>query len=148
MNTTTAAATVSDLFGEVISTYTRAQAIANGSLVDLSGLAAEYGVRWPVAITRAAHTDTIAWDDATKPGCLQDETGRAWDVLTMMRTVLPKACAQVQEQGYPGVRVPFRVLRVPATGRGTRPRLAELVLHLGAGDDAEPVITIMLPNED
>lgn len=38
---------------EVIHAYTRAQAIEDGVLVDLSGLASEAGFRWPLAVTQA-----------------------------------------------------------------------------------------------
>lgn len=38
---------------EVISVYTRAQALEDGVLVDLSYLAREAGFRWPLAVTRA-----------------------------------------------------------------------------------------------
>ena len=40
-----------DLFGESISVYTRAQAIANGVLVDVSDRAKRYAIRLPVALT-------------------------------------------------------------------------------------------------
>ena len=42
-----------DVFGEVISAYTRAQAIEDGILVDVSETAREAGIRYPVALTRA-----------------------------------------------------------------------------------------------
>ncbi len=42
----------SDVFGEVISSYSRAQAIEDGVLVDISGLAREAGFRYPVAVSR------------------------------------------------------------------------------------------------
>lgn len=146
----TAAASIEDIFGEVIYSYSRADALRDGVLVDVSTLASEYGVRWPVAMTAAAHLATVAWDErieARKPGYTgQDETGRCWDVLTMMRRMLPAACEQAQQQGYG--RVPFRVLCVPSEGAGVRARLTELALHVGPGDEGEPVITIMLPNED
>ncbi len=36
-------------FGNVISTYTRAQAIEDGVLVDAGSMAQEAGFKWPVA---------------------------------------------------------------------------------------------------
>jgi len=44
-----------DLFGEVIHAYTRADAIADGAIVDVSAAAREAGIRHPVALTRACH---------------------------------------------------------------------------------------------
>jgi hypothetical protein len=42
--------------------------------------------------------------------------------------------------------VPFGLLRVPQ--RGKKPELVQLIMHIGPGDNAEPVITIMQPGED
>jgi hypothetical protein len=39
---------------EVISRYTRADALRNGVLIDVSAPAREAGFRWPVALARAA----------------------------------------------------------------------------------------------
>ena len=41
------------LFGEVIYTYTRAQAIEDGVLIDATEMAKETGFKWPVALTAA-----------------------------------------------------------------------------------------------
>ena len=41
------------VFGPPIHTYTRAQALADGVLVDAGPLAKEAGFRWPVALTQA-----------------------------------------------------------------------------------------------
>ena len=71
-------------FGEVISTYTRAQAIADGVLVDAGSMAKEAGYRWPVALTTAAWRDCVAWTDADSEAQVhQDPSGRLWDVLFM-----------------------------------------------------------------
>lgn len=133
-----------ELFGDnVISSYSRAEAIVDGVLVDVSELAAEAGLRWPVALTAAAHADAVAWTEeiaAAKPGALQDETGRLWDVLTMTVFAIRRA-----PSGSRRVRVQLQ--RVPVAGRGTLPRLAELTAVVGPGDTPDPVITIMLPWE-
>lgn len=50
-----------------------------------------------------------------------------------------------------GDRVTFRVFRIPNEDRGRQwneAELIELALHIGPGDEAEPVVTIMLPRED
>ena len=51
-------------FGKVISVYTRAQALADGVLIDAGPMAREAGFRWPVAITAAAWADCVTWSDA------------------------------------------------------------------------------------
>ena len=69
-------------FGNVISTYTRAQAIEDGVLVDVGSTANEAGFKWPVALTSAAWADCVAWtDDDSQKQVHQDQSGRLWDVL-------------------------------------------------------------------
>ncbi len=71
---------------DLISSYTRAQAIADGVLVDVTETAKEAGFRCPVALTRAAWADCVAWSEAdTRRQVPQDEAGRLWDVLWMAR---------------------------------------------------------------
>jgi hypothetical protein len=58
--------------------YSRAEAIADGVLVDVSEVANEAGLRFPVALTRAVWERCVA----VPPGvACQDEAGRLWDVL-------------------------------------------------------------------
>lgn len=134
---------MTDLFGPIISTYTRADAIGDGTLVDVTETAREAGFKIPVALTRAVWTDCVEWTDATDRRkhefTGQDEAGRLWDVVWVARVRAARAPATD--------RVPFRVLRVPPQGRGLKARLVSLVAHVGPGDNAEPVITIMQPDE-
>ena len=133
---------LSDLFGPPISIYTRAEAIEDGSLVDVTETAREAGFTVPVAITAAAWADCVAWDDddTKRHNTPQDEAGRLWDVLWMTR----HACGR----GSNSDRVAVQLYRVPRTGTGHKARLTELQCLIGPGDDAEPVITITLPDED
>ena len=129
---------LSDVFGPVIHSYSRADAIRDGVLVDVTDAATEAGFRVPVALTAAAHHDAVIWNPAN--GAHQDPTGRLWDVLMTAR----------QAAGWePGAqRVTFHVLRVPNQPGEQVATLTALDLHIGPGDDAEPVITILLPEED
>lgn len=122
---------------EVIHTYTRAHALADGALVDVSETAREAGFRWPVAMTAAAWADAVAWTE--DHGAHQDTAGRLWDVLTMARLAT--------QRGGRGDRTSFQVLRVPNTPGATRPRLTTLQLLCGPGDTGEPVLTITCPGE-
>jgi len=71
-------------FGNVISTYTRAQAIDDGVLIDAGAMAREAGFKWPVALTSAVWADCAAWsEDDNRQQAYQDESGRLWDVLFM-----------------------------------------------------------------
>jgi hypothetical protein len=128
------------LFGEPIYVYTREEAIADGTLVNVSEVAREAGFRIPVALTAAAWADCVAWSKVDSERQIsQDEAGRLWDVLWMSS----RAARHAQ-----GERVPFQLYRVPRGGRATKPRLATLHLHIGPGDAGEPAITILMPGED
>lgn len=132
--------TMAELFGEPISTYTRAQALDDGFLVDVSEMAKEAGFRFPVALTRAAWADCVEWSEAdSKRQTYQDEAGRLWDVLYM-------ASLAARRNGSSELR--YQLYRVPKGGRGVRPRLVTLQMQCGPGDEGEPVITIGLPGED
>lgn len=129
-----------DLFFGPIHTYSRAQAIEDGLLVDISEIAAEAGFRLPVAMTRAVWADCVEWsEEDSRRQVYQDEQGRLWDVVWM--------AAQAARRGQ-GNRMAFQLYRVQRGGKSFRPRLVTLHLHIGPGDDPEPVITIMLPGED
>jgi hypothetical protein len=67
----------------VISRYSRAQAIADGELVDVTETAREAGFRYPVAVTRAL------WERYIVPSAAlqeqgQSASGRLWDVLNVL----------------------------------------------------------------
>jgi Family of unknown function (DUF6573) len=53
---------------EVIHTYTRAQALADGALIDISPLATEAGFRYPVAVTAAVWHILEPSDDLARLG--------------------------------------------------------------------------------
>lgn len=131
---------LTELFGPVIHTYTRTQAIADGVLIDVTDTGREAGFIHPVALTAAAWAEAVAWTRDNDE--YQDEAGRLWDVLTMARVTIRRPGTQEQD------RVEFRVLRIPNTPRATRPRLTSLVIHIGPGDASEPVLTVMTPTED
>jgi len=121
---------------EVIHCYSRAQALEDGGLIDVSAIAKEAGFRFPVALTAAVWGDCVAWQGCSEKAA-QDEAGRLWDVLAM---------ATYQTRRVHEDRAVFTVLRVPRGGRQAEP--VRLVAHIGPGDQGEPVITIMQPGED
>lgn len=139
-DTQNATISLADLFGEPISTYTRAQAIADGSLIDVSERAKEAGFRFPVALTAAAWAECVAWSASdTARQTYQDEEGRLWDILWMASQAAKRAS---------GDRLAFQLYVVPRGGKSVKPRLTKLKMLCGPGDEAEPVITIGLPHED
>jgi len=123
----------------IISAYTRAQAIEDGMLVDVTETAREAGFRYPVAMTSAAWSDCVAWtDEDTQRQAPQDESGRLWDVLWMAKLAARRG----------GTEILYSLHRIPRGGRGQKPKLTQLKMVCGPGDTPEPVITIMLPDED
>ena len=68
--------------------YTRAQAIEDGMLIDVTETAREAGITIPTALTAAVWERCVAVPE--KATC-QDEMGRLWDVLTVLRfTIMPE----------------------------------------------------------
>ena len=127
---------------EIIHRYTRAQALDDGFLIDVTETAREAGFMWPVAMTTAVWQDCVAWNEEdTKRQTPQDESGRLWDVLFM-------ASRAIKAARHNGTRLSFHVLRIPRGGKARTPRGVALHLVTGPGDDAEPVVTIMQPGED
>jgi hypothetical protein len=127
----------------VISTYTRAQALGDGFLVDVSELAREAGFKLPVAITQALWTDIESIPERDKG--IQDVTGRLWDVLFMGAHAIRREVAQ---GGGDSDRVDYQLI---LTLQGDAP--GEEVLYpvkilIGPGDDGSPVFTILKPHED
>lgn len=120
---------------DLIDVYTRAQALEDGVLVDVSATAVEVGIKFPVAVTRAVWDDVVEPDESAKKHC-ESVRGRLWDVLWMLR----KAIAA---QGG-GSTITYRVIAT----KGGRKHTIELKSVCGPGDTPEPVITVMLPNED
>lgn len=127
-------------FGPVIYGYSRAQAISDGELVDVSKMAKEAGFTVPVALTSAAWSDCIEWSDRdSSRQTHQEESGRLWDVLWM---------AHLAARRSEGGTVAFSLYRVPRGGKGRMPRKVTLHIHIGPGDGAAPVITVMMPGEE
>ena len=141
-NKTPASPGCHNLFGEVIYSYTRAQAIEDGVLIDATEMANEAGFKWPVALTVAAWSDCVAWSDAdNEHQVYQDQSGRLWDVLFM-------ASFAVRTANNANRQLQFDLQRIPRNGQSTTSQRLTLKLILGPGDGGEPVITIMLPGED
>ena len=122
---------------DLIHRYTRAEAIADGVLVDVSATAREAGIRWPVALTRAVWERCVS----VPAGVVgQDEAGRLWDVLWLLRWSIGLC-----EGGACEVRF---AVHVRNDNRERTPPLVRLKAVSGPGDQGEPVLTVMLPHED
>ncbi len=128
---------LTELFGQPIYTYTRAQAVADGLQVEVTKTAAEAGIRFPMFITRAVYDTYVT----VPPGVTgQDEAGRLWDLVWMTRFAIIRS--------KPGVdRLPVALY---VRNDDVRSRLVKLVAVCGPVDfdDPAPAITLMMPDED
>ena len=114
---------------EVIFTYSRKQAIADGVLVDLSRIDV-VRQHWKAPMACTSTVWNIIERALQTEG--QDLNGILHDLSTMAKLAIRKAGSVEQ--------VFFTVIIV-----GTK---HSLKLHIGPGDRAEPVLTLMLPEED
>lgn len=136
---------------EVISSYSRAQALADGVLDDARALVPdepnfvdEAGFRCPVAMT--ASVAALVLPTELEAGNGQDVKGRLWDLLNMARFARPRP---LPDEGCDWLfRCIFAVERDrPGVARRAHPTYT-LKANIAGGDDGEPVVTIMLPTED
>ena len=124
-------------FGEIIYSYTRKQAIADGVQVEVTKTAQEAGIKFPMFLTRAVFDAFVAVPDGVTG---QDEAGRLWDIIWMTRFAI------LRSHGHTD-RLPV-ALYVRNDNRAAK--LIKLIATCGAldMDDPQPAITIMLPTED
>jgi len=124
-------------FGEVVYTYTRAQAVADGFQVEVTKTAHEAGIKFPMFLTRAVYDSFVTVPEGVTA---QDEAGRLWDLVWMTRFGIIRA--------RPGVdRIPV-ALYVRNGNRAAK--LVKLIAQCGPTDidDPAPAITVMMPDED
>ena len=129
-------------FDPVISVYTRAQAIEDGILVDVSETAREAGFNIPVAVTRTIWSRLVALPENYQG--FQDERGRLWDVLWMARHYALRA----SDSDRVRMCVLVRDIRKDLRDSNRPPRKHFPIVAIGAGDADEPAITIMFPEDD
>ena len=124
---------LTEIFGEPIYSYTRAQAIEDGMLVDVSEAAKIEGFTYPVALTSAVWESVVAVPEGLKN---TDEVGRLHDLLWMLKL----ACRQTK-----GDTLYFTV-QVLVGERAKRNVKLKSQCH--PNDDGSPCITVMLETED
>ena len=123
-------------FGNLIYSYSRAEAIADGVLVDVTEQAKATGFKLPTVVTDNLYHHYIE-PPAGLAGEGQSVTGRLHDLLTL-------ALFAAKRAGNSD-RVYFKVSFLMSPGRL---ETVEVIAHIGPGDTAAPVLTIMLPEDD
>lgn len=147
---------------DYLHTYSRADAIEDGILVDLMQpslvhLVKQAGFRYPIAMTKTAFNRYVELDLLTETHG-QDLTGRLWDILCMLSFVI-KSNKKESEIFFIFTCLPNKkqetddeydyFLEVNAEKDFPSAfRLCQLKAVCGAGDNNEPCITVMLPSED
>lgn len=121
----------------VISIYTRRQALSDGVLVDCTELAREAGFTWPVAVTDHLYHSYIvpALVLVAEGGSIR---GRLWDVLTVLRYAIRSS----KDDTYLRFSVLFQM------SPGAAPIPVEIVSVAGPDDDGSPCLTLMLEGDD
>ena len=147
---TTVEKTTEEIFGPVIFSYTRKQAIEDGVLVDVSETAKEAGIKLPTALTQAVYEEYVVVPHEQEGQ--QDESGRLWDILWMFSCAVRAGRVNGSEGRFD------LIVAKPDKGdwqanekvfEGDRERrLVTLKVVCGPNDDASPCITIMRPEED
>ena len=126
---------------DVIDTYTRAEAIEDGVLIDVTEMAKEAKIKYPVALSEAVYAKI-----EDKPD-IEDIDGRTWDVVWMLRCAITGA---IPSKKVGESLIYFKlILNDSNVDYGNfKPKEITLKALVHGGDAGEPVITVMLPEED
>jgi len=118
--------------------YTRAQAIADGVLVDVTEYAKHVGFKVHTAITDHLYHGYVEPPSGLDLSDGQSTTGRLHDLLFLVLCSAKKS--------RPGAdRATVRIAFLMAPGRV---ETVDVIAHIGPGDHGEPVLTLMLPEDD
>ena len=119
----------------IVFSYTRARAIRDGVLIDVTETAREAGLGYSTAITASVWAEYVRVPEGVEG---QDEAGRLWDILWMCRCGILHS-REVEAE---------LLFKLHVRNDNRRATLVTLKAVCGPGDELQPVITIMLPNED
>jgi hypothetical protein len=122
---------------DVIYSYSRSDALADGVLIDVSDIAREAGFTLPVAVSdNLYHSYIMPSLELAKEG--QSPSGRLWDTLNVLRYAIKASPATD--------RLSLSVLFTMSPN--TDPIPVELLAVCGPGDSGEPVVTVMFPGDE
>ncbi len=125
------------MFGEedIIHRYTRKQALADGVLIDVTTTAKAAGIKYPTALTSAVWSQFVRVPDGVVG---QDEAGRLWDILVLLHHTIRSSPTAADTVHF--------YLHVRNDNQTVKRHLLKAIC--GPGDEGEPVITVLLPEED
>ena len=121
----------------VVFEYSRAEAIFDGVLVDVTEQAKQIGFKIHTVITGTIFHGYIEPPAGVDGSFGQSVTGRLHDVLTLALFAARRAVNTD--------RVTFKVDFLMSPGRQ---ETIEAIAHIGPGDTPAPVLTIMMPEDD
>ena len=126
-------------FGPIIFSYTRAQAIADGVLVDVSEAAREEGFIIPLAMTATLYGEITRCDFLKQMPPPMSGNTREEHAAALVRTMLI---------GF--LRILRREIRRSNGSDRTDFKIGNVAAWAlcGPGDEGEPVLTVMLQGED
>ena len=114
---------------------TSAEAVEQGVLVDVTEAAKKVGIKFSVAVTSAVWSQCVEVPNGAQG---QDGQGRLRDILQMLRHTI--------SLGQRKYTKPLDFL-LKADDDEQQPQIVTLKALWGSGDETEPVVAIMLPNE-
>ena len=121
----------------VVYSYSREQALADGVLVDVTETANSLGFKVHTAVSATLYHGYVE-PPAGVTGEGQSVTGRLHDLLFLV------LCSA--KRSHPGAdRATVRIAFLMEPGRT---ETVDVIAHIGPGDHGEPVLTMMLPEDD
>ena len=119
--------------------------------MDVTETAKEAGIVYPTAVTQALWNGYIESPESLKG--FQDIQGRLWDVLTMFSfsaRAMKKANIDVAESQKDTAQTLYfkTMFQMPSKAGNPKIETVDLKAICGPGDNAEPILTIMLMKED
>ena len=145
-----------------IDVYTRANAIADGVLIDLmqpsfADMVKQAGFRYPIAMTKTVFSRYVEIDKLDNTH-YQDLNGRLWDILWMLGLEI-KSNKNRSEVFFAFISLPNKeqaesdeynayIEVEPDDDLPSGFKLCQLKAVCGPNDDGKPCLTIMLSTED
>ena len=121
----------------LIFSYTREMALEDGVLIDVTEDAKQVGFSLHTVVTSNLFNGYVVPAAELDGSFGQSTAGRMHDLLML---------ARIAAGGEPdGDRVVFQVGFLMRPGRL---ETVKVILHIGPGDNGEPVLTLMLPEDD